>query len=365
MQDLIEKAYKSFQSEVSLAESFYNITVSSYDLCMIVSEQTETFGKVELKKLINREEKPSYSPADREVGEIECICEWITVDEYATRTQQNNQEIEKNAQLGLLGKVISKDGRDYIIWPKEYQNSVKKPEFGKKLFSASITQRASFSLNVTTKEELVSAIRSSVKDVNGATNSAKNILNRETYLLLWTAFEQYIKQMAASLFELYPNMVFSNKKYSKEEMSYGEIFEQSNQFTDITELGQYILNSIIGNSDKSNKDSISKTIQFIRDCFLDKSVDPYNTWYVFKGDKEDINYSTIDDIRNIRNTLVHDRGRVTDELNGNQLIKTLEDDYLIVDDELLIREKIILESVAFQIYQSVKKGTDKRAKKGK
>lgn len=208
-------------------------------------------------------------------------------------------------------------------------------------------------------EDLKGYIKTAFKDLNKTTSEAQEILNRETYLLYWAAFEQYVKQMEVVLFEIFPDEVFKNKKYGKETMSLLDIFVQSKKFTDMAELRDYILNSIIGLASQGNNDSVSKTIQFIRDCFIEKSKDPYVLWYVYEGERYQTSYVDIDNIRNIRNALVHKNGNMSKGLIDNSLL-TEQGDTIIVSEKFLEREFLILETVGYNLYECIKDMAEKK-----
>ena len=352
----IRETYENYKKELSIAQRFYMVTCCSYDLCTTLSDEDIRFAPRVLGNKPNRKEC-SYSPAEAEYKPI-LLCEWVTMLEYSHREKLSFEEVEKNAKKGVYGEVVNDEEQAFIIWPSKYQFSDKKPKFGKKLYSVEIKQNVKVKAEIL-DEDLKGYIKTAFKDLNKATSEAQEILNRETYLLYWSAFEQYVKQMALVLFEIFPDEVFKNKKYGKETMSLLDIFVQSKKFTDMSELRDYILNTIIGLAAQGNKDSISKTIQFIRDCFVEKSKDPYVMWYVYKGERYQTSYVDIDNIRNIRNALVHENGKMSDRLADNSLI-TEQSDTVIISEELLEREFLILETIGYSLYYCIKDMAEKK-----
>lgn len=330
----IKKIYENYKKELEIAQRFYIITSCSYNLCTTLSGEDIRFDSRVSVNNLNKKDI-SYSPAEMECAPT-MLCEWITILEYSHREKISFKELEENAKTGIYGEVINDDEQEYIIWPSKYQFSDKKPEFGKKLYQVEVKQKVNVKAAVS-DEDLKGYIKATFKDLNKTTLEAQEILNRETYLLYWAAFEQYVKQMAVVLFEIFPDEVFKNKKYGKETMSLLDIFIQSKKFTDMAELRDYILNSIIRLSSQGNKDSVSKTIQFIRDCFIEKSKDPYVLWYVYEGERYQTSYVDIDSIRNIRNALVHENGNMSKGLIDNSLL-TEQGDTIIVSEKLLERE---------------------------
>lgn len=355
----VEDTYRNFTRELKIAQRFYKITVYSYDLCSSISDEEIDFDKKVVTEQLKGNKQVSYSPANVEIGKPEIKCEWITLEEFSKRENIEFQEVMKNYEEGKYGEVQIKENQKYIIWPIEFQFTNNRPEFGKKLFKVPVKQKASVNVTLTNPNDIKGYIKTAFKDIDKATSDAQKILNRETYLLFWTSFEQYIKQMALVLFELYPENVFRNKKYSKETMSYLDIYEQSNHMTDISELGTYILNTVISVTAQGNMDSISKTIQFIKDCFLEKAVDPYSTWYVYEGEKNTISYTVLDDIRKLRNVLVHENGKASEDIEQNSLITQLDKDGIIINDDILEREYLILESIGYNVYHCIKRAIEK------
>lgn len=346
----IRETYENYKQELKIAQRFYIVTCCSYNLCTTLSDEDIRFNPRALDNKLNRKEC-SYSPAEAEYTPI-LLCEWVTMLEYSHREKISFEEVEKNAKKGIYGEIVYDEDQAFIIWPDKYQFSDTKPEFGKKLYTVEIKQNVNVKAEIL-DEDLKGYIKTTFKDLNKTTSEAQEILNRETFLLYWSAFEQYIKQMALVLFELFPDEVFKNKKYGKETMSLLDIFVQSKKFTDMSELRDYILNTIIGLATQGNKDSISKTIQFIRDCFIEKSKDPYVLWYVYKGERYQTSYLDMDNIRNIRNALVHENGKMSEGLVDNSLI-TEQSDTVIISEELLEREFLILETIGYSLYHCIK-----------
>lgn len=355
MNSRIEETYRNYKKELKIAEKFYTITSYSYDLCTSLKDEDISFDP---KLLGGRPDKnqSSYTPAEVEYNSV-LSCEWVSLSDFSKREKLKYDDVEAKAENGEYGEVVENDGQKYIIWPTEYQFSDEKPEFGKKLFSVEVKQKIAVTKEIS-GENLKGFIKTYFKDLDKTTSDAQEILNRETFLLYWSAFEQYVKQMALVLFELFPEEVFKNKKYGKETMSLLDIYVQSKKFTDISELSSYILGTIIGNSAQGNKDSISKTIQFIRDCFMEKSDDPYTLWYVFHGERCQTSFIDVDNIRNIRNALVHENGGVSGELKSNSLYEE-KNGTIFISNDTLERELFILKTVGYNLFNCV----DKTAKK--
>jgi hypothetical protein len=61
--------------------------------------------------------KLSFSMGDREIESVELSCEWISLQEYTSRTGRSMTDISGEASQGLLGPVQKhpKTGEDIVI----------------------------------------------------------------------------------------------------------------------------------------------------------------------------------------------------------------------------------------------------------
>lgn len=350
----LKNIYNDFIKELEIVNRFYQITIGSYGLFSIMSESPVEFKKDKFKDQIAGNRKRSYSPADSEVETPTLLCEWVSMEEYADREHASMDKVVLEGNAGELGEIVEDNGIKYIIWPSQYQFSDEKPKFRKKLYEVPVKQKMGVEIDISSQEDLLGLLKFQYGNPDKATCEATKVLNRETFLLYWSAFEQYIKQIAIALFEIYPEEVFKNKKYGKENMSYMEIYVKSNHFTDIQELRLHILDMIIGSIGQANRDSISKTIQFIKDCFIGAKDNPYETWYVFEGEKIRTSYVAVEEIRHIRNALVHENGMVwADEIRENSLVNETEGGHVVVTKEMLEKVMMIIKSVGYNLYNCV------------
>ena len=352
MRGKITDTYENYKHECDIATKFYHFTVVSYAMMAmsIDNEPPKESNKESIKNSVKKA-ATSYTAASSsfDKDDIKLVCEWIDLEEYSRREKMTIDEVKRQLQEGKLGKVHKRNSKEFVIWPKEYQFSKDLPEFGKKKFSIKVQQRRAAPIGVDNKEDLTALVKLQYKDIEKSADVAKDMLNRETFLLYWSLFEHYIQQIAVQLFELYPEKVLANKT----------IFDQSSKLTDIRELRDYIMGTVIGSTGGESKDTVYKTIEFIKNCFMMKDDDPYKAWYVIDDEKKWTSYYDLNEIRLIRNAMTHNRGHINKQLEKSTLITSVNDDgTIVVDDKLLNSEKLILEAVANHVYICIKKAVD-------
>jgi len=354
MGHLVHETYNEYQKELKVIEEFYELTIGTYEICSTITKAPRDFCLEKFSEAF-KDCNVSYCPADINVESVELLCEWVSIKEYASRYDIDESIVISMCNNGKCGPVIEKNGKKYIVWPKEHQNDINLPPVDKKKFRTRIARNQQISVEMDNEQDMIAFMQRRFRNIEKVTENAKMTLNRETFLLYWTAFEQYIAQIAFVLFEIYPEEVFKNRKYSKDTMSYLMIYEQSKKLTDIAELRQYILDSIISKANSGNKNSVNKTIQFISDCYMSKDIDPYKSYYIYKNERIDIDFSMLDEIRRVRNVLVHERGKIDVCINSfNIFVKTV-DGCIIVDDDMLSKVHLILKAIGFNIYNCLKK----------
>ena len=227
----LEKIYNDVMKEYNRTSRFNSLTSLTYDLAL-ASAENNTSDIVIPKKFRNISKKDiSYSVADMEIEGIELVRGWISFEEYAKKTGLAIEKIREKAAKGELGKVEKKKGKKVIFWSSEDQKLEELPPVDSKsqykvkfVTKGTVEYKTELSL-----KEIVSYL-GSAKSLENKTSEASLLLNRETFLLYWSAFEQYIKKLTVVLFELFPEQVLKNKKYGKNQMSYREIFERSANF---------------------------------------------------------------------------------------------------------------------------------------
>ena len=158
--------------------------------------------------------------------------------------------------------------------------------------------------------------------------------------------------------DINPSLIFESKKIGKETITYKEIYEYSDAFNNIEKMKRMIADNIICNQEK-NGQSIHSLINLIKEYFL-KNEDPYNTWYVYDGIIYQIDYCTLIDIKEIRNTIVHDKGVVNvSRWKNMKLVPIPKGGNVEIDDDLFNRCLIILKAISFRINQLAQKQLSK------
>lgn len=351
----IEKIYNDTMKEYNRISQFNRLTSLTYYLAL-TSVEKKTDGNI-MQVYFEKESKTnmSYSAADVKIEGVELIRGWIGLEEYAQKTGLAIENIQEKADKGELGRVEIKKGKKVVFWPPNEQGNMDLPPVDsnndymvKTAIEATVVREEELGL-----EEIISYL-GTPKTVEKQTSEASLLLNRETFILYWSAFEQYIKNITFSLFELFPEQVFKNKKYAKNQMSYLDIFEGSSKFTNIQNLKENIIYNILGEPG-TEREAISKQIAFVQDCFLEKSKNPYDTWYVIRGDHKEINYQVLDQIRIIRNALVHKTGEMDKDWDKIDLISKPEDNRIVIDRDLLLKTEMILKAVSFNLFHLISK----------
>ena len=81
----------------------------------------------------------------------------------------------------------------------------------------------------------------------------------------------------------------------------------------------------------------------------------YNELY-----KLQIDFQVLDQVRIIRNAIVHANGKMSEEWDKINLIIRPADDVIFVDDELLLKTELILSSISYNLYRLVNSSLSKR-----
>lgn len=142
------------------------------------------------------------------------------------------------------------------------------------------------------------------------------------------------------------------KKYGKNLMSYKEIYISSAGFTNLQNLKEAIFYSI-ADDPGIEREAISKQLNFIKECYLGKNKSPYDSWYILKGERKEINYQILDQLRLIRNALVHNNGIMTEDWEKINIINRPDDKRIIVNDDLLLKTELIIKSLSYNLYELI------------
>lgn len=344
-----EKIYKNFIREFEEVKSFYNLTKNAYNLSVIMLDDKKECKDIS-HDLITENTEVSYTPADVKIENIKQINEWIPLKDYAEKSKCAYADIKRQAENGLLGQVLVENDRKYVIWPPEQQSNSDLPkDCKKKSFKVTLSQEVHASIPVDEKSFL-DIMGMYTYEIDKQTQKSNLLLNKETLLLYWAIFETFIKEYINILIQEYPEIVFNSDKYSKKVITFSELFNSSDGLTNIESLKDNMISNIIRERTEEEREPIGKMLVFIKECFKSQNKDPFEAWYVFKKIKMTATYDDINQIRIIRNGLIHNNGKLSEREWGKlSLINRPENGIIIIDNDLLEKIYLILKSSVYSL----------------
>lgn len=346
--------YNQFEEKYKKIFEYYEFSSLSFALVGTMQNQVKECAKSHFKFPVKKTEM-SYSTADLQVKNTVLDCEWISLQEYSNREKIPLDALEEQAEAGLLGKVHAEGAEKYIIWPKERQQATCLPKFGEKQFEVKIEQTVESTIAIENSDQAL-ALLGRYQSLDSIIDQSRQQLCPTCLLLYWTIFEEFVKDFIVTLYMLYPEKAL--QKYGKNEMSLKAIFDGSQKFTDIISLKRKVLDIILAKYDSENShENVSKIIEFVRDCYLSKGDDPFLSQFVYHGEKQEVSKEAIDQIRKIRNSLIHENGKLNEEeWKKIDLVSRKENtsNISITADELT-RIYFILKTVAHNLYQMASK----------
>lgn len=355
--------YKNYLELYDYIDNFLSISSLSYG---ITKQLLNKHDKSELKSIDlpepNKKEL-SFSMADINVTDVEFICGWISSSEYANKLEMSESEVMEKANLGMLGHKAEhpKSGECILIWPEEYQSKEldELPAPGKSKFKPKVSITAKSSLSIDTDEltgfedtqkQLV-RLAHAIGEKEKVTSKAETMLFQSSFLLNWTAFEVFIRESIHALYRAHPKKLTKGQKGAAHSLSYKDIFEMSAGFDDIEKLKFSLVETEIEKHQKDGE-SITGLINFLKSEFKFKN-DPYNAWYVLKGDRKNASFNRITEIKDVRNALMHNAGKDVDSLIVEYPHLQREDGNLIINDDYYHETALLMKSVAFSIAKDV------------
>ncbi len=350
----LDDDYRKIYDEFLKIEKFRKVTLLSYGLSHKLLEESKEENLIEkYMELLNQNTEISYCQGDAHVNSAELICEWISEEEYAERYKLPLENIKEKRLSGKLGHTITKDNVSYVIWPKEQQAETSKilPKLGEKKYNVKIDHQVSRNISMNGEVDGFLALMGKEEDtIDILENKAKNLLNENCFLLGWSAFELYVKDIIYTLYHMKPESFFNEKQNSKEGVTYNDIYQLSDAFRDIEKLRESIIERIISKSEENEK-GIHGSINLIKDKYL-KGKDPYDTWYIYNGNKKRTNYMQLMDIKSIRNSLVHDRGNINPERwkkIGEFKPEKQGKNTLLITDQFYEESMLALKAISFNL----------------
>ncbi|WP_214107239.1 hypothetical protein [Acrocarpospora catenulata] len=349
--------YAAYVARGKEIEELISLTSISYELSqqLLFSTPPEQLADVTFGELTP--ECWSYSMADVVLnGTPEMSAAWLRYEEYAQHMDGTPEEIANQAKAGLLGpvRIHPSDGAPVILWPPENERAVdfQEPEPGTYRFqmAANVTANGTVDLSFDLSDpvQLEAArkhylkLATSLGKVNEVAKRAKFLLFRAAFLLQWTSFEVFLRETIEELLTRHPQVILESAG-KKGTLSYEQLFSMTNKLSTIESLRRELIDMEIERL-RSNGRSIHGMLNFLKGAFRFKS-DPYKAWYVYKGERRQASYNTLIEIKERRNTLVH-------EASDSRSATSSKEEQELGDEEYM-KYILTLRSVAYSVSFSV------------
>lgn len=364
MEDLSQHGpYVHYCNTVKYIDDFVQISELSYGITkqLMKRHNKDSLGDVELPKPKNKE--LSFCMADVKLKSNRPICGWLTLQKYAEKTELGISEVTKLAESGKLGPTCRHPKTDalLVIWPPQYQSKTESelPSPGKVKFrpTFSITAKTSIGIDTDdlqdfdkTQQKLVS-LAHNVGEVEELGTKAETMLFQSSFLLQWTAFEVFLRETIHDLYRKHPEKLAKGQKGTTTSLSYADILRMSGEFSSIDNLRESIVSLEI---EKHKRDgaSISGLINFLKTEFKFDD-DPYQAWYIANGEQKTASHTKITEIKDVRNSLIHDAGKDADELIKVYPHLLEREGSLIVNSEYYHECVLALRSIAHTLADSI------------
>jgi hypothetical protein len=294
---------------------------------------------------------------------VNVVAGWLTFEEYAKRVNVSREDIEQQAITGSLGKVEThpKTHKEVILWPPElrrkpaskwpkvgtYQVRVDFGVLAEAEIEVDVEDRQNFARNQKHLLKLVNEVGDAVE----LTKQAESMLFTSAFLHLWISFETFLKDTIHEMLRRHPEKLARTSSGRRASVSYEDIVKYTNGLTSASALREEMIRREIERSEAGDM-SVSGMINYLKSEF-EFSQSPYDTWYQWKGRRQEASYQDITDIKEIRNCLMHDGGRLSAELRSRYPGLNIQDGYAYIDGEYLSKSRLILLSVAHEISESI------------
>ena len=196
--------------------------------------------------------------------------------------------------------------------------------------------------------------------------------NQMSLIMYWICFERYVKDVAIALFRCKGDEIFNlnaigNKDEKTREstrekcrsiqglqLSLMDLYQQSKGFKSIHSVKRFVFGEIVREAGKEQTDA-SNYISFIRLFLPDGIKDPYQCTYDLDGESHICDQDLIAAIREMRNTLIHDGGKIKAEKKCIiSKFEEYEGDVLCIETHSLKKAFVIIERAARNLYEIVK-----------
>ncbi|EJL7016589.1 hypothetical protein NMT49_003552 [Vibrio cholerae] len=359
------KPYSNYIELFDYIGDFVGISSLSYRITkrLLATHDENALSDVVLPK--PEKEDLSFSMADVNV-EGEFVCGWLRCKSYAEKINSDIDTVRVKAIEGAYGHIHNDvENEDILlIWPPEFQEVPlsELPPVGKAKFKQRVTLQAHASVDLEidviddfeAHQKRLLKLAHAVGDKDEVSSNAEVMLFQSAFLLHWTAFEVFIKETIHELFRRHPKKLTIGQLGSKQNLSYKDVFELSSEFNSIEDLKKSLVEREI-EKHQSNGESISGLINFLNREFKFER-NPYESCYIFKGDKRVATKLRVDEIRDVRNTLMHTAGKDVLTLFACHPHLRNEDNNLIIDNEYFVDATLVMKNIAHSIALSVQLG---------
>ena len=358
--------YANYSETVRYIEDFVQISDLAYGITSQLMKKHSKDSLIGVEIPRPKKKELSFSMADVRVKNVDFVCGWLSFEAYAGKLGIDPTEVEVLASAGKLGPIVKhpQTSSNLVIWPEEFQSQdlEKLPEPGKSKFKPqfSITAKASVELDDEKEESFeetqkrLLSLAHQVGETEELGTKAETMLYQSSFLLQWTAFEVYIRETIHDLFRRHPGKLAKGQKGALTSLSYADVLRMSEDFASIDTLRESIVNLEI---EKHKKDgaSISGLINFLKSEFTFEE-DPYKAWYVIEGDMRAASFAKVTEIKDVRNSLIHDAGKNVEDLLAIYPSLIAKEGGLIVSNAYYAECVYVLRSIAFSIAKSITTG---------
>ena len=352
--------YRQNQKKI---EDFADLTSLSYGLTqqLLFKHPKDKLLKIDLPP--PQKEELSFSMANQEFISTEMVCGWLSFSEYAEKCNLVLEIVEREANEGKLGPILKhpETEKDIIFYPPEMQSKPLSalPEPGKYRFKVTMEAKASapLTLDPANMDEFEQTQRTYLYLAHSLGKSdevairAEEMLYQSCFLLQWTIFEVFLRSTIQELINRYPSKIAAGNRGKKSTLNYEEILEMTNKLSSIENLRDSLIQREIERL-QAGSESVHGLINFLKSEFHFKN-DPYEAWYVVKGQRQVTHYTDLMELKDVRNALIHDGGTPLELFFTTYPDVPKRDNTIMVDKEYYQKAVLILGSIAFLIADNI------------
>ncbi|GGR68049.1 hypothetical protein GCM10008959_32660 [Deinococcus seoulensis] len=305
----------------------------------------------------------SYVKDEATTPSVEEVMRWVTLDEFSNRKSLSLPEVKIMAASGKLGETkIDDSGVEYILWHREE----KRPEpedhpplgMGVYVVRQELQIQKSITISFSDKDSAAEAKLSLVallKKLGPPENvyrSAVEELNKSCFVMIWTQFEIFLGGYVDEIFKRHPEKMMSDRRFRDLTINFQALLVATNGLSSIDKLREYLVDRILSDA-RSQSRSIASIIDTLKSIvkFTD---DPYRAQYICRGVKREVKRSYLDDLRIMRNSIVHSDGADLGSLSGE--LFEIDENKLIITDEIYHESVLVIRSFAASLNKSIVNG---------